>query len=91
MQGRYFPRRLPLGHLLLLGSRVRRLWGCAVKFVLSIRLGNDAMQAQDDIAQALITLGKQLRDWSYERTPEIGDVGAIKDINGNRVGGWHVE
>lgn len=61
-----------------------------MKFILAIELGNDAMQTQGDIARALIALGKQLRVCSA-REPIAGDSGSVRDDNGNRVGGWHVE
>ncbi len=61
-----------------------------MKFVLTINLGNEAMQTQEDIAQALHHLGQMLHT-HMARFPEAGDLGVIRDANGNRVGGWHVE
>lgn len=62
-----------------------------MRFILSIELGNDAMQSQDDIARAIRDLSKTLRTYATERVPTVGDSGPIRDDNGNRVGGWHVE
>ena len=62
-----------------------------MKFVLTIDLGNEAMSIQDDIARALISLARSLIDYEKRRTPEVGDSGPLYDVNGNRVGGWHVE
>lgn len=58
-------------------------------FVLKIELGNDAMQTDREIGQALVALGKKFttgRDGS-----EIRDSGKIMDANGNSVGSWEVE
>lgn len=62
-----------------------------MRFVLTIELGNEAMSTQDDIAQAMQRVGAILRTYGRTRTPLIGDSGPIRDSNGNRVGGWHVE
>ena len=64
-----------------------------MRFTLSIELGNDAMQTQYDIARALIDTGSRLLRVpnASGRTPLDGDSGIVRDDNGNRVGGWHVE
>jgi len=62
-----------------------------VKFVLTIELGNDAMQTYGDIASALIRLGKDSCD---NEPPELvassTNGGNVYDQNGNRVGKWKV-
>jgi hypothetical protein len=64
-----------------------------MRFVLTLELGNDAMQTQGDIARALraVVWGMSVERLGTGRTPEIGDSGPIRDVNGNRVGSWHVE
>jgi hypothetical protein len=61
-----------------------------MRFVLTIELGNEAMQTQNDLARALAALGRTLLVCG-DRTPDNGDAGSVRDDNGNRVGGWHVE
>lgn len=53
------------------------------KFVLTINIGNDAMQSNHDIAQAL----REVAD-SVE---EGHNMGKIHDYNGNRVGRYDLE
>lgn len=64
-----------------------------MKFILSIDLGNDAMQTASNVAAALRDVASRLASVSRARmtddTHEIS--GMIHDVNGNRVGGWHVE
>jgi len=50
------------------------------KFTLEIKLGNDAMQDQCDVARALAKLAGEL----------TGRSGTIRDDNGNRVGTWSI-
>ena len=56
------------------------------KFLLSIELGNDAMQTGNDIAKALHTVGLQINsnDQPYPTQRPI------RDVNGNIVGQWQV-
>lgn len=61
-----------------------------MKFILSIELGNEAMTTDGHIARALKDAARSILSWQ-DRVPEVGDSGAIRDVNGNRVGGWHVE
>ena len=61
-----------------------------MKFVLTIKLGNEAMQTDGHIARALKDAAKSILSYQ-DRIPEIGDSGSIRDVNGNRVGSWHVE
>ena len=58
-----------------------------MRFLLSIELGNDAMRTRKDIVRALRSVATSM----VGGVPEDGDSGAIRDENGNRVGGWHVE
>lgn len=52
------------------------------KFTLTIRLGNDAMQTLEDVAEVLHTVQNGL---------ERGDsTGRVFDYNGNAVGEWEV-
>lgn len=59
------------------------------KFVMSIDL--DETTTQDDIARAVLALGKNLRTYSKVRIPEVGDNGLVRNDNWARIGGWHVE
>ena len=52
-------------------------------FTLKIRLGNAAMQAQDDVADALHHLAVKMGGRGAD-----DDDGVIMDDNGNRVGEW---
>jgi hypothetical protein len=67
------------------------------RFTLTIELGNDAMRTWRDIGNELEALAETL----HERDEVIGggdaepvsvedDIGAIRDVNGNRVGRWTV-
>jgi hypothetical protein len=52
-------------------------------FILKINLGNEAMQSNLDIAQALRSVADNV---------ELGaNMGKIHDINGNRVGRYDLE
>lgn len=63
-----------------------------MRFVLTIELGNDAMQDAGDIASVLRKTAKLIcpPGGAFDE-PKAGDAGPIHDENGNRVGGWHVE
>lgn len=52
-------------------------------FTLKIRLGNAAMQAQDDVAEALKHLAVKMSGHGAH-----DDDGVIMDANGNKVGEW---
>lgn len=53
-----------------------------MKFTLEIELGNEAMQSNHDIADALETVCCQLIQTHQE--------GTVRDANGNRVGVWKI-
>lgn len=58
-----------------------------MRFALSISLGNEVMQTQADVRDAIV------RTFSMEAegiTLQQGDDQSIYDRNGNRVGMWHV-
>ncbi len=61
-----------------------------MRFVLTIELGNDAMQTSHDIANALRKVATRLALYPACE-PQADNADAIRDDNGNRVGGWHVE
>lgn len=61
-----------------------------MRFNISIKLGNDAMQSGDDVARALTILAGKLAD-SYDGLALPETDGVIYDANGNRVGTWEVE
>jgi hypothetical protein len=65
----------------------------STRFVLTINLGNEEMNSPRDAGALLCDLGRRLiRDWSSESMMfDVGDSGALRDVNGNRVGGWHVD
>jgi hypothetical protein len=54
------------------------------KFILTIELGNDAMQTEMDIANALREIASRI-------TLTGKDGGVIRDENGNTVGSWVCE
>lgn len=62
-----------------------------MRFVLTINLGNEAMQTASDIARALRDTASKLVQGGYGNLASDGDSGPIRDDNGNRVGSWHVE
>jgi hypothetical protein len=62
-------------------------------FKLTIELGNDAMQTENDVARVM-------REWIRRNTGQgsgaqfsmqPGRSGVIRDENGNKVGRWEVE
>lgn len=53
-----------------------------MKFKLEIELGNVAMDSHEDIADALIEVGKNLLQGNDHTT--------IRDLNGNTVGKWEI-
>ena len=55
-----------------------------MKFKLEIRLGNEAMQTPEDVAEALRGVASQLEDG----VPF--DNRLIRDHNGNETGSWKV-
>jgi hypothetical protein len=57
------------------------------KFTLSIDLGNDAMQTDDEVAELLSKAARQVDGLEY-LIP--GLYGNLRDENGNRVGSWQV-
>jgi hypothetical protein len=59
-----------------------------VKFTLEIKLGNDAMDMQDDLADALRAIATRVEN---EPTPLQPTGCVIRDINGNTVGRWEIK
>lgn len=58
-------------------------------FVLSITLGNDAMQTSEDVGGALLTVAQSL---GYDNRPlDFDGPTKIYDANGNAVGSWSVQ
>ena len=58
-------------------------------FTLNLRLGNDAMQTPEDIAEALRRAAGWLEDYGHDDI-ENGGSQTLIDQNGNRVGSWVV-
>ena len=57
-------------------------------FSLTITLGNDAMQTQEDVGEALEDVAKVL----MENGPVMqADRGTVLDANGNTVGTWRFD
>jgi len=57
------------------------------KFVVEIELGNAAMQTRDDVRNAI----HEALDKPGRHDPMDGyDRGTVRDLNGNKVGTWHV-
>ena len=55
------------------------------KFTLEIELGNEAMESHADIVDALNRVAFEML------SPAQPTSGAIRDINGNKVGGWRIK
>ena len=60
-----------------------------MKFVLTIDIGNDAMQTGDDVADAVRQVSRNLAANIDTFRPD--DTGRVFDANGNTVGGWSIE
>ena len=58
-------------------------------FTLNLRLGNDAMQTPEDIAEALRRAAGWLEDYGHDNV-ENGGSQTLIDQNGNHVGSWVV-
>ena len=58
-----------------------------MRFVLTIQLGNDAMQTGEDVARALRETATLI---DYGGVFSIPDGGRIYDENGNTIGSWEV-
>ncbi len=61
------------------------------RFVLNIKLENEAMQDQHDVAKALREVADRLSKLVSSNFGPYGLEGKIKDVNGNTVGGWEVK
>lgn len=64
-----------------------------MRFVLSIDLGNDAMQYYNDIREAIhdrLRLTHLEAATRNPRKPSVGDGAKVMDLNGNTVGKWEV-
>jgi len=62
-----------------------------VRFVLKIKLGDDAMEDQHDVAAALRGVADRLSKLVSTKFGPYGLEGKIMDRNGNTVGGWEVK
>lgn len=54
-----------------------------MKFTLEIKLGNEAMQTGENVAEALAEVQRRLENGH--------ESGFVFDYNGNRVGEWGVQ
>ncbi len=63
-----------------------------MKFILEIKLGNDAMQSYADIRKAIGESFSSIMPFNEENDtrPEADETGLIRDLNGNSVGKWEV-
>jgi hypothetical protein len=64
-----------------------------MKFMVSINLGNDAMQDGFDIAAALRKIADQIQSYNTEDLDASASDSAnmrIRDFNGNTVGFWKI-
>lgn len=64
-----------------------------LRLVLSIELGNDAMQTNGEAAEAIHASFVKHARWIGSSDVELrrGVITDIRDANGNRVGEWRVE
>lgn len=56
-----------------------------MEFVLTLKMGNDGMQDEHDVARALRIEAEKIECFGLDHGP-----GRIRDINGNTVGEWAV-
>jgi hypothetical protein len=61
-----------------------------VKFELTISLGNDAMNNEQDLADAIRKVANSVEQFSIEAGSTIIG-GTTRDENGNKVGTWFVQ
>jgi hypothetical protein len=62
-----------------------------MKFMLTITLGNEAMQTGDHVAQALRETAERVEQtWGDDLAQYTRIVNDIFDANGNNVGRWEV-
>jgi hypothetical protein len=61
-----------------------------MKFVLTIQLGNEAMQTGDDVGRALREVSGGVDHLPTFTESAIGFGKRIMDDNGNHVGSWEV-
>jgi hypothetical protein len=59
----------------------------AMKFVLTIQLGNEAMETRGD---ALEAIQKSFARYELTGVLDLEDEANIRDTNGNNVGSWKV-
>jgi hypothetical protein len=59
------------------------------QFTLTVTLGNDAMQTMADVADLLERAAESMRR-DHESGEDFGSVYSLRDLNGNRVGGWDI-
>lgn len=67
-----------------------------MQFVLTINLGNAEMQTGANIARSLRDVANHIDDdaLTFDDPADASGFdssGRIMDVNGNRVGGWHVQ
>jgi len=60
-----------------------------MKFTLTIDIGNDAMQTNEQIAQAIGQAADRLEEYGGE--PQLGLHDTLSDDSGNRVGSWVIQ
>ena len=56
----------------------------ADRFILTIDLGNEAMQTSDDVVRAIQSTLRGISN----RAAYPGDWDGIRDVNGNKIGTW---
>ena len=65
-----------------------------MKFVVTVTMGNEGMRSIEDLACCLEDMAAKLRErrMFLELESETGDYpsGAVRDVNGNKVGDWEV-
>lgn len=90
---KHIKRELPEVERQTLRSLVQEaVQGEGDEFVLRIRLGDDRMRTMRDVAFALLDVSDRLKRGQSvpkdARIREYKEMGTIRDINGNAVGGW---
>lgn len=63
-----------------------------MKFGVTVAMGNDGMRSFEDLACCLEDMAAKLRERRIPLESETGDYpsGAVRDVNGNKVGDWEV-
>jgi len=60
-------------------------------FVLTIKIGNAAVQSGEDLRDLIEKAAAEIREYSAEELQTGSLCRQVRDINGNKVGQWEVK